>query len=303
MRRYRNFVHDSGRWAGFEFRPDDIVISTPPKCGTTWMQMLCAVLIFQTSEFDRALTVMSPWLDMHTAPIDEVLGRLAAQEHRRFIKTHTPLDGVPWDSRVRYIGVGRDPRDVAISWDNHMANMDFDAFLNHRINAVGLDDLAELGITEPPPPPPDDPVERLRRWVHNDEEAIANVSSLAGMLHHLDSFWQRRDEPNVALFHYDVLRRDLEGELLRLAEFLDIEVDRAKLPDLVEAASFERMKARADQLAPEVDHPFWLETGAFFKRGGSGGWREIMPDDLLREYEERCPKLASPDLLAWVHQK
>lgn len=35
------------------------------------------------------------------------------------IKTHTALDGLPWDDRVTYVCVGRDPRDVALSWDNH----------------------------------------------------------------------------------------------------------------------------------------------------------------------------------------
>ena len=44
--RYRSIIADSGRWDGFAFRPGDVVISTPPKCGTTWTQMLCALLIF-----------------------------------------------------------------------------------------------------------------------------------------------------------------------------------------------------------------------------------------------------------------
>src|SRR5262249_38699700 len=39
------------RWEGFEFRPGDIVISTPKKCGTTWTQMLCALLIFDGPVF------------------------------------------------------------------------------------------------------------------------------------------------------------------------------------------------------------------------------------------------------------
>ena len=41
--RYRNLVFDSARWEGFTFRGDDIVISTPAKCGTTWTQMICAL--------------------------------------------------------------------------------------------------------------------------------------------------------------------------------------------------------------------------------------------------------------------
>ena len=180
-RRYRSFVSDSARWEGFEFRDDDIVISTPPKCGTTWMQMLCALTIFQTPDFKHPLTVMSPWLDMNTASISEIRAKLEAQKHRRFIKTHTPLDGLPFDERVTYIFVGRDPRDVGISWDNHMLNMDFEAFLGIRAAAVGLDDLAELGITGPLPAPPDDLRERMLLWIMNTEDVIGGgVSSLRG---------------------------------------------------------------------------------------------------------------------------
>src|SRR4029077_16572391 len=122
-RRYRNVIMDSQRWDGFEFRDDDIVISTPAKCGTTWMQMLCALLVFQTADLPRPLTELSPWVDMQTAARDDVVAKLEAQTHRRFIKSHTPLDGLPYDERVTYISVGRDPRDVALSWDNHFANM------------------------------------------------------------------------------------------------------------------------------------------------------------------------------------
>ena len=61
----RRIMFDSARWDGFEFRPDDIVISTPPKCGTTWTQMICALLVFQTTDVRPPLDVISPWLDMH----------------------------------------------------------------------------------------------------------------------------------------------------------------------------------------------------------------------------------------------
>ena len=47
VRRYEGVVFDSSRWDGFALRPGDIVISTPPKCGTTWTQMICALLILQ----------------------------------------------------------------------------------------------------------------------------------------------------------------------------------------------------------------------------------------------------------------
>src|SRR3954453_9365018 len=154
LTRYRSVVADSARWEGFRFRSGDIVISTPPKCGTTWMQRLVALLIFDTVELPAPVAKLSPWLDMQLAPLDDVLALLDAQPHRRFIKTHTPLDGVPYDEGVTYICVGRDPRDVAVSSRHHMSNMDGERFLAARAAAVGLQDLAELGRNDPAPPEP-----------------------------------------------------------------------------------------------------------------------------------------------------
>lgn len=141
---------DNARWDGFQFRADDIVISTPGKCGTTWVQMICALLVFGDPKLPRRLSELSPWVDMQTDSVDNVFASLADQEHRRFIKSHRPLDGLPYDKRVTYITVGRDCRDVAISWENHGANSNFDAFFWARDAAVGLEDAAERMPDDPP---------------------------------------------------------------------------------------------------------------------------------------------------------
>ena len=296
MKRYRSFVADSDRWRGFEFRPDDIVICTPPKCGTTWTQMLCALLIFGP-DLPRPLAEISPWLDMQTADVGDVFARLAAQEHRRFIKTHTPLDGLPSDPRVTYVCVGRDPRDVALSWDHHLANMDFVAFFTARANAAGIDDLAEFDM---PTPPAEDPRQRFWDWADNETGAMDSIT-LAGVLQHLQTFWDRRDDPNVALFHFGDLQADLPGQLARLAGVLAIDADDARIAELAAAASFENMKARADDLAPNVDHRLWLDNSSFFHRGASGQWRELLDDDDLKRYDVRVAELVAPDLAAWAH--
>jgi hypothetical protein len=99
--RYQSPDEDSARWLGFPFRDSDIVISTRSKTGTTWVQMICGLLIFQKPELPAPLAQLSPWLDHLIMPRDQVYAELAAQRHRRFIKTHTPLDGIPFDPRVK----------------------------------------------------------------------------------------------------------------------------------------------------------------------------------------------------------
>src|ERR1700730_15329916 len=122
--RYRSPDEDSARWTAFRFRPGDIVISTRSRSGTTWMQTICALLIFQSPELPASLASLSPWLDSLVAPRARVLAAPEAQQHRRFIKTHTPLDGIPMDQRVSYIVVARHPLDMAVSLYYHGQNID-----------------------------------------------------------------------------------------------------------------------------------------------------------------------------------
>lgn len=298
--RYRSVISDNARWEGFAFRDDDIVISTPAKCGTTWTQTICALLIFQTPDFPEALDRISPWLDQSLRDRDGVFADLEAQQHRRFIKTHTPFDGLPHDDRVTYICVARDPRDVAMSWDNHMSNLDIAEALRLREVAVGNDDLAELMPDGPPPPPPPDPVDRFWLWVDEDPFQ-SSVSGLAPSLHHLDTFWQAREAPNVVLLHFGDMKADLEGQMRALAARLGIEVPERLWPELVRAASFEEMRRRNTEVAPNATESIWRDTGRFFNKGTSGQWRDVLDDDGLRRYAARVAELVGDDVSNWAH--
>ena len=294
LRHYRSIVMDSSRWWGFEFRPGDIVISTPPKCGTTWTQMLCALLIFDRTEFYAPLSQISPWFDMSLYAPSDVAETLAAQSHRRFIKTHTPLDGIPYDDRVTYLCVGRDPRDAHVSWTHHMSNMNLEMLIKTREAAVGLDDLGDFDLTIREY---DDPVERFLAWVDDD----ADFSTLRAALHHYETFWDNRHLPNTAMFHYADYSRDLVGQMRRLAGVLAIDITDERLAQLAAAASFAQMKQRADDVAPNAHHKIWIRTDEFFHRGSVGQWRDVLDEVALAHYERRVAALAPPDLAAWSH--
>lgn len=256
---YRSIVADSGRWDGFAFRPGDIVINTPAKCGTTWTQMLCALLIFDGPDFPAPLDEVSRWLDMCNRSLAAVTAELAAQTHRRFIKSHTPLDGLPRHPDVTYLVVGRDPRDVAISMEHHGANLDFARVLELRAAVIGNEDLADLPEI---PVPSEDPVERFRSFVTDEttDETHEGLVTLAAVLRHLDTGWQRR-EPNVALFHYADLQADLPGELLRLARVLGIPCSPERARELAPEARLARMRERAADDA--------------LTRGSWGIWKDV----------------------------
>lgn len=254
----RSVWHDTSRWDGFRFRDSDIVISTVGKSGTTWVQMICALLIFQTDELPEPLDVLSPWFEQLSESREDLVARLDGQAHRRFIKSHTPLRGLPFDERVTYICVARDPRDVFVSRDHHLQNIDFGAFLKLRESAVGPDDMWEY--PDPPPQPPTTQRERFWRWVESE-------TGLEKLLEHVAGFWTVRARGNIALLHYGDLKADLRGEMRRLAGRLGIEVSDEFLLRLAAAASFDHMRAQPDRFAPNATKPIWRDTSKFFHRG------------------------------------
>ncbi|MFI7433067.1 sulfotransferase domain-containing protein [Micromonospora haikouensis] len=289
--RYRSSEEDSARWAGFPFRDGDIVISTRSKSGTTWMQTICALLVFGTPDLPAPLSQLSPWLDWLAEPRDEVYARLAAQRHRRFVKTHTPLDGVPLDDRAHYVVVARHPLDMAVSLWHQSGNLD----------RVRLAELTGRPAPTGPPAPRTPLVESLRRWVDREVDPRAELDSLQGVLWHLGDAWGRRDRPNVTLVHYDDLVADLAGQMRALAGRLGVEVAQPRWPELVEAATFDRMRERADLLVPDPAGVL-KDRNAFFRRGRSGQGRELLDAATLARYRARTAALAPPDLLAWLHR-
>ncbi len=299
---YRTLMVDSERWQRFEHRPGDIVISTPPKSGTTWTQMLCALMIFDGPTFPAQLDAMSPWLDMRIRSEDEVFDIYDRQTHRRFIKTHTPLDGLPLRDDVHYVVVGRDPRDVLISWEHHMANMDVSVIVESRAEAIGLDDLGEYEEEVSGSGSALDPAARFRAFT-DAEWSPRRMVSLANVLHHLDTGWTHRHAPNVGLFHYLDYRSDLAEQMVRLADACAIDISRERLAELAPEAGIDRMRERADQVVPDVsasDH--FKDHARFFRSGAAGEWVERTNADDRAHYDERVSQLVAPDVARWAHE-
>ena len=137
---------DSARWERFTFRPGDVVISTPSKCGTTWMQTIVGMLLLDRVDLGAPISTLSPWLDMLIRTDDEVFDLLEPQTHRRFIKTHTPLDGVPRHDEVTYIALIRHPLDVALSNADHFQNERVERVIELRTRAAGPPELPEQDL-------------------------------------------------------------------------------------------------------------------------------------------------------------
>jgi aryl sulfotransferase len=280
LRPYRTAVFDNRRWERFVNRPGDIFVCTPPKCGTTWTQAIVASLLWPDGDAPGPVMTLSPWLEAEFNPVADLFARLDAQTHRRFIKSHTPADGIPFFADAKYIFVGRDGRDAFMSMCNHRERFkdEVRAGLNARAHADGV----------PPMPPWDGDVHGFfRAWLDGGHH-----------LRHVATFWERRALANLLLLHYNDLKSDLAGEMRRVAAFLGIDVPASKWPGVVERCTFESMRARGDEIGS-----FWQFDGgatSFLFKGTNGRWRDVLTPAELAAYDARVADLLAVDAAAWL---
>ncbi len=254
LREYNGPISRGARWDSYRPRPGDIIISAPAKSGMTWTQAICAMLIFGRADLDVKPARISPWFDSHFEPLAPMLARLEAQTHRRYLKTHTPLDGLPYFPEVSYLAVYRHPLDAFYS-------------------AAALTMTTARGSVRPRSGMPRDIASYMRACVQTPfSEGAGEQLSVASVAHHLMGFWRYRELPNIHMFHYADLTRDLPGRIRAIASALDIEVDEATAAEMAQAASFASMQKRAQQFVPESNGS-WKRAQDFF-RGGSGGRME-----------------------------
>jgi aryl sulfotransferase len=284
-RELHNHHFDSTIWNDFQFRDDDIVIATYAKSGTTWTQQIVAQMLFG-GDPELPVAELSPWLDLRVPPKEIKLPAVEAQTHRRILKTHLPVDALVFSPKAKYIYIARDGRDVVWSMYNHHvnANAAWYAALNDTPGRVGA----------PIEPPPADIRRYWRDWMDRDGHPFWPFWD------NIRSWWAIRHLPNVLIVHFNDLKSDMEGEMRRIARFLDIRIDEARWPDIVRYCGFDWMKQNASKSVP-LGGAFW-DGGAqvFINKGVNGRWTETLTAADNAEYEARARRELGPECADWL---
>ena len=275
------FVIDSRQWNDFEFRDDDIVIATWAKSGTTWMQQIVGQLIFG-GEADFYGVERSPWPDFRLVP--DMLERAVAQTHRRYLKTHLPIESLVYSPKAKYLYVGRDGRDCYWSWHNHHLN-----FTQATLDQINSFYPGEPTIGYPNP----DIRLAFHEWL--DRDAYPNWPFWS----HVQGWFDARHLPNLKLVHFADLKADLRGEIEKIADFLEIEVEPKSWPAILEHCSFEYMKALA---AKNERHKRVFKGGgaAFINRGTNGRWRDVLTAEDNAKYQAEVARNLTPEAASWL---
>lgn len=281
---YKTEQFQSERWDDWKFRDDDIIVSTAMKSGTTWMLRIVGLLIFQDLNKVDNEVMGAIWPDAaFGGPIEDLLADAEAKTHRRFMKSHIPMDGLPYHPKAKYINVARDVRDNFMSLQHHWQGA-----------AEPMYDLIDTLWPDPFPRFADqgDIHERWRRWMtEGRHDFVSDGWPFQSVFNFADSFWNTRTTPNILMVHYNDMKTDLEGEMRRVAEFLEIEIPEADWPGYIEAASFDSMKRDLDEMVPEFNFFFAHGATGFMNKGTNNRWKDELTDEDLALYEAKASKL------------
>jgi aryl sulfotransferase len=279
---------DSTFWNDFPFRDDDIVVATYAKSGTTWVQQILSQLIFNGAEGIN-VAEQALWVDFRLPPQDVMRQMLEAQTHRRFIKTHLPVDALVYSPKAKYLYIARDGRDVLWSYYNHHSN--------HTDEII-----AALNSMIPPDRPDIEPLkpadleihDYFRRWLERDGYPIWSLWE------NVSAWWAIRDLPNMMLLHFSQLKADMPGQVRKIAEFLEIPIDESKWEAILEHCSFDYMKEHAANSVPLGGTPWKGGAKTFIHKGTNGRWRDVLTDEDNARYEATAVEKLGPECAHWL---
>ena len=271
-RNYSGGFTDPDRWTTWHPCEGDILVCTPPKCGTTWTQTILSMLVHKGPDLPERLPVLSPWIDADLGiPADDVTVALARQTGRRVVKTHTPADGFPIWQGVTVIAVYRHPLDVFFSLRKHVANM------------------KQIGQDHPMRAPVPDAIRGYLDGTSDvgdlDRDTLATLT-----MHYTETVLSGR-LADLRLFHYSDMLKDGRATVERLAKAADIDADAALIDTVAEATAFGAMKANAADFAPVGGTGFWKSDAGFFDSASSKKWEGRLTEEEIGLYQARLSQL------------
>lgn len=290
----RDYLSNSLVWERFlgqgGFVDGDIIIATPVKSGTTWTQRIIQQILGNGAENDGSLSDTSPWLDSSWGDHAEMLTVLRLQldaGSRRVIKSHLPADALPIAQEARYVFVGRNGKDSGISLHNMISNYSESTMSKiNEIHTQWSDSGAPLVI-------PEDVQTFFDLWLDTSGYGCGDLFDM------VKSWWERRGEPNVLLLHYQQLKDDLKGQIVRLADFLGIDPASLRTDVIAEHCSFDYMRGQAEKMAP-FNGAHMSSAKAFFHKGPKRDYRSELTAEQVARFDRVALQKLGMQCARWL---
>ena len=246
-----------------------------------------AQLVFQ-GDPDAYGQDLSPWIEMRIFPKEEIFAIAKAQKYRRFIKTHSPINCIPFKPEMEYLFIDRDARDVAWSMYNHHKLINPEAFEMFN-NAPGLVGERFVPLT----------CSVHEYYLSFLETGCFECQSNAAFWPCIQSWWDVREQPNIMFFHFNNLKTDFEGEARRVAEFLEIDVAEETWPSIIKHCHIDYMR----ELAKKVEALDVICEGGganFINKGTNERWKDVLSQEEIDRSDDIAVAEMGKECAQWL---
>uniref|UniRef100_A0A3P9I5E6 Sulfotransferase n=2 Tax=Oryzias latipes TaxID=8090 RepID=A0A3P9I5E6_ORYLA len=243
------FTDNWENYQNFQARPDDILIATYPKAGTTWVSYILDLLYFRESLEDRLTTIpiyeRVPFLEICLPGLfsgKDLVDNLTTSP--RLIKTHLPVQFVPksfWEQNCRIVYVARNAKDNMVSF-----------FHFDRMNKG-----------EPDP----------GEWSSFFQRFLDGKMLFGSWYDHVNNWWKKKESySNLHYMFFEDLVENTGKEIEKLCSFLGLSPSAEEVERLSSSVQFDNMKK--DKMAnystdPDMD----FKISPFMRKGKVGDWK------------------------------
>ena len=258
--------HDPAILAHFCARPSDVLITTAPKAGTTWMQQILYQLKSGGDDSFTDIDHVVPWLEMprQTISWEQRLEQYEQMDNPRLFKTHCTYEQTPGVDVAKIILSSRDPRDCCTSFYHHMMSMTDAALEYYNIERpASFNDYFEQWMA-------------FGAWYRN-----------------VKSWWPHINDKNVLWLRYEDMVVNLEANINTIVKFLGWKIDQRRTHTIFTHCSFTWMKQHSEKFFTRFDTgESMFEPGGFIRKGRVGDHKNL----LTAQQEYRIVKRAREDL-------
>jgi aryl sulfotransferase len=272
-------LHDPAILANFTARSTDVLITTPPKAGTTWMQQILHQLRSGGDSNFSSIDEVVPWLEIQREgkSWQQILQHFETLPEPRIFKTHCTAEQTPGIGIAKIILTSRDPRDCCVSFYHHLMNMTDEARSNKEI------------------PRPTSFDEHVEQWLE-----------FAAWYRNVKSWWPYHDNPKVLWLRYQDMKNDIESSIDQITTFLDWKITDEQKQKVLEYSSFDWMKAHDEKFSNQgtnnqgENKTQVFKPGKFIRQGKVGKYSELMSDEQEQRILEKAKNMLEPECLRFL---
>uniref|UniRef100_A0A8D0JU54 Sulfotransferase n=1 Tax=Sus scrofa TaxID=9823 RepID=A0A8D0JU54_PIG len=245
-------------WA-FQARPDDLVIASYPKAGTTWTQEIVDLIQNDGDIEKRKAPHQRFYHEMNCKNFPGV-DHANAIPSPRTLKTHLPVQLLPpsfWEKNCKMIYVARNAKDNMVSY-YHFQRM------NKRLPDPGS-------------------------WDEYFEIFLAGKVLWGSWYEHVKSWWRKKDSHPILYLFYEDMLKDPKREIRKVMEFLGKNLKEEVLDKIVYHTSFDVMKN--NPMTNYIDDKHLNhKLSPFMRKGVMGDWKNQFTEAQNKKFNEDYEK-------------